>query len=202
MNTDLVKIELETIKEQATAGFFIGLFLDFSGPSTSIFGYKSDWINHYSENNYVVSDPSFAWAVSNDGTIRWSELYVGETDIRSSMAEHGLLYGATASVLYNKKRSLATFSRSDREFTDQELVLLYRSVKKIHIANDQRTGLTQLEKKTLNLLVSGYTSKEVSGLLSVSDQTIKMRLMTLRRKFGAKTNIELAAIVSKLNIIG
>jgi len=68
-----------------------------------------------------MADLTVRWGFSEIGSIRWSDLAdTDEHGILEQSASHGMIYGVTIAVETGNSRSIASFSRSDREFADEE----------------------------------------------------------------------------------
>lgn len=202
VKAELISLEVETIKSIATAGSYVGLFIEFTGPLTAFIGYSAKWVDHYTENGFAMSDPTLLWGQQNTGILRWSEMDIDDENlIIKNAKKFGLKFGATAAIVISGKRSVGLFSREDREFNQQELDILLGSVRKLHLAHSPSDSLTDLETETMKLLIEGNTSKQAAEKLGVADQTVKLRLLTLRRKFGVKTNIELAVLATNMKLV-
>lgn len=68
-----IDIELQNVARLANAGYFIGLHIRFTSPLLTFQTYDQRWIDHYTENGYVLRDPMTAWGFSRTGWIRWSD---------------------------------------------------------------------------------------------------------------------------------
>lgn len=124
---------LGDLKKFAPAGYALAFQIEYTTPTFLFQTYPSDWIRQYSEKGLVMADPTVHWGFQNEGTIRWSDLI--EADASSVLAQaksHGLNFGLTCSVSVQTARSFASFSRSDREFTDEEAVTLLAHIQDLH----------------------------------------------------------------------
>ncbi|MBL4812994.1 MAG: autoinducer binding domain-containing protein [Rhodobacteraceae bacterium] len=100
--------------------------------------YPKPWIDYYSQNGLVMLDPTVRWGFENVGQIRWSKLAANDSDgVLALSAEHGLKFGLTYSFGPADRRSIASFARSDREFTDEEVTSLYTQTDALTAAIDQ-----------------------------------------------------------------
>lgn len=62
-------------------------------------------------------------------------------------------------------------------------------------------NLTEREIDVLNLLVCGYTNKEIAEKLSVTHHTIKAHVSAILRKFDCKNRTDAALFAERNNII-
>lgn len=80
-----------------------------------------------------MHDPTVKWGFENDGTVRWADLAESDSaGVLTQAAEHGLSFGITMAVSKDGSKSLASFSRSDRDFTDDEAKELVGLFEKLH----------------------------------------------------------------------
>lgn len=61
--------------------------------------------------------------------------------------------------------------------------------------------ISDKQKEILTYVSEGRTSKEIAGLVLLSDRTIHNNLTNLRKKFNAKNTIHLITIMRQNNII-
>ena len=66
-------VETHQLSMLAPAGYSIGLHIRFTAPLFMFQTYDPAWLDHYTENGYVLRDPMVAWGFSTTGTIRWSD---------------------------------------------------------------------------------------------------------------------------------
>ncbi|MFB0611003.1 helix-turn-helix transcriptional regulator [Aurantiacibacter poecillastricola] len=59
-------------------------------------------------------------------------------------------------------------------------------------------GLTDKQREVLDLLIEHKTSKEIARSLGISPYTVDQRIASARRKLGAKTRNELAAVYKSI----
>ncbi|MFT5650738.1 MAG: LuxR family transcriptional regulator [Yoonia sp.] len=112
---------LGEMKQIATAGFALALHVRFTTPTFLFQTYEKDWLNYYSQNGFVMSDPTVAWGFENTGAVKWSELAKQDTmNVLKKAAEFGLKFGMTCGVEVDGSRSIGSFSRTDREFDAAE----------------------------------------------------------------------------------
>lgn len=112
---------LAELQESAPAGFALAFHIRFTTPTFLFQTYADDWISYYSENGLVMSDPTVLWGFQNEGTCRWSDLeHLDPVGVLKKSREYGLNYGLTCAMEVNGSRSIGSFARSDREFSDAE----------------------------------------------------------------------------------
>ena len=112
---------VELLYLAGTAGFAVGLHLTFTTPRYMLQTYPAAWRNHYAREGLLLIDPTVHWGLANTGWTRWSALPVPpQRDILSEATAHGMPYGITVATLARGSRSIASLSRTDREFTAPE----------------------------------------------------------------------------------
>lgn len=202
VKTQEIDLEIGTVHRIASAGSFIGVSFTFSNPTATFISYPVDWVNYYTDNTLSVVDPLLSWTLSNEGIKRWSEIDSDDPhNVKEKARSFGLSFGASCSIIIGGKRSVATYAKSDGEFTDTELYILENSLKKIHIACFPDRDLTDLERITLYHHSKGTSSKKVAEIMGVGNQTIVQRMVTIRAKLGVKTNIEAVLLADRLNLM-
>lgn len=142
--------EMQKLADKASAGFALAFHVQYTRPTFLFQTYPEAWISEYSEKGMVMSDPTVHWGFENDGYKSWSALADQDTSgVLTSAASHGLAYGVTCAFGGDDRRSMCSFARTDREFTDAECLALLDSVKALHQATD---GLATLEPAFLKSL--------------------------------------------------
>ena len=118
----------DEIGQLAPSGYYIALRIGFAFPMEEVNAFPEDWISHYTKQRFMLFDPVVRWAYGNTGTIRWSEVDIDDPKRVIAQAQtFGMRYGVTVSLFdsgADAQRSFASFTRSDREYTDLEVKLL------------------------------------------------------------------------------
>jgi len=128
-----IDVELHQLALLAPAGYFIGLHIRFTAPLFTYQTYDPAWIDHYTENGFVLRDPMTAWGFSTTGSIRWSDKFLPDPfGLFTEAARYGLHYGATIACGPIKSRTIASFARDDREVTDEEIAVITKVVHRLH----------------------------------------------------------------------
>lgn len=195
----------DEIGQLAPSGYYVALRIGFAFPMEEVNAFPQDWINHYTKQRFMLFDPVVKWAYSNVGTIRWSAL--SEDDPKRIIAQaqtFGMRYGVTVSVFDSSadaQRSFASFTRSDRDFTDLEVKLLLAYLTRRHNETAPPTNLTKAELEALGMVKDGKRLKEIAFELSVSEGAVKQRLKNAKLKLGAKTGTQAAALANQYGLI-
>ncbi len=124
---------LADMQRLCPAGFAVALHVRFTTPRFLFQTYARDWMQHYSERGMVLDDPTVKWGLQNEGRIDWSDLE--EQDAKGVLAQartHGLCFGFTASVVRHESRSVGSFARGDRAFTEAETEELLGMFQRLH----------------------------------------------------------------------
>ena len=118
-------LELHQLSLLAPQGYFLGLHIRFTSPLMTFQTYDQAWIDHYTENGFVLRDPMIAWGFSTTGSIRWSdEGLLDPFHLFDEAAKFGLCYGVTVACGPIKSRTIGSFARKDREVRDDEIAAL------------------------------------------------------------------------------
>ncbi len=134
---------LERITKRSPSGFAIGLHITFSTPKYLFQSYDRKWIEIYSKRGLILRDPTVRWGFGNTGTIRWSTLAEqDEEGVLKLAAEHGLKYGVTVGLDCDNSRTIASFARPDREFTDAEIDDSFNDLIELHKATQGTESLS------------------------------------------------------------
>ena len=193
------------IAQLAPAGYYIALRIGFAFPIEETNALSSDWIDHYTKQRFMLYDPTVRWAYANVGCIRWSEITLDDPKrVLAQARSFGMRYGLTVSVFDSGKdqqRSLASFTRSDREFSTLEAKLLQVYLTRRHTETAPPTNLTNAEIEALGMIKDGRRLKEIAFQLKVSEGAVKQRLKNAKLKLGAKTGTQAAALASQYGLI-
>ncbi|WP_347313197.1 autoinducer binding domain-containing protein [Defluviimonas sp. SAOS-178_SWC] len=145
---DRISALLARLHQASPAGFAIALHVRFTSPKYLFQSYAKDWLDTYSREGLVLNDPVVRWGFENEGTIRWSELD-DPAAVMARAREYGLKYGAVIALTRNGKRSMAGFSRSDREPTDAEIGRLKADLTELHDLTENVEALSPSVHMTL-----------------------------------------------------
>ncbi|MCO4842556.1 MAG: LuxR family transcriptional regulator [Yoonia sp.] len=199
------QVEPQDVQALAPAGHYIALRIGFAFPVEEVNELPPEWVDHYTQNRYMLFDPIIRWAYGNVGMARWGEL--SEEDPRKVIAQaqtFGLRYGAVISVFDGNEegqRSFGSFARSDREFTELEMRVLQAYVSRRHFEMAPPKNLTMAELEALGMVRDGKRLKQVAHELGVSEGAVKQRLKNAKLKLGAKTGSQAAAMAAQYGLI-
>ncbi|RYI34996.1 MAG: LuxR family transcriptional regulator [Acetobacteraceae bacterium] len=186
-----IDVELQNMARLATSGYFIGLHIRFTSPLFTFQTYDQRWIDHYTENGYVLRDPMTAWGFSRTGWIRWSDpALLDPFGLFKEAAQYGLLFGATVACGPIKSRTIASFSRSDREFRDEEIAKIEMTVLRLHDLSEPPEALTEAQIEALRMIAGGDRFAAAAEKLGISESALKARITTARNRLMARTTAE------------
>lgn len=195
----------DDLKELAPAGFHIALRIGFAFPLEEENAFPDPWIQHYSQQRFMLYDPIIRWVYQNTGYVRWSEIAIDDPRRVVAQAQtFGLRYGAAISYVAEGEQSLrsfGSFARNDREFNDLEMRLLAAYISRRHAETAPPSNLTAAELQVLSMIKQGKRIKQIAHELEVSEGAIKQRLKNAKLKLDAKTGPQAAALASQFGLI-
>ena len=98
-------------------------------------------------------DPTVRWGFTEVGAIRWSALHdMDDQGILKQSLAYGMAFGVTIATETGNSRSMASFSRADREYTDEESTALQGYVQDLHDLTASQTGMTKALRDELQAL--------------------------------------------------
>lgn len=172
-------------------GYTVGLHIRFATPLFYRSTYPDAWVMHYNNNAYYLRDPLVFWGIGRTGACRWSEIpFPDPFNVFKEAAAYGLTYGAVASFGPILSRSIIGISRSDREFSDDELKDLADMSERLHIEAKPPVELTQAQIEALQCLANGDRHTAAAAKLGISESALKARLKSARIRLGARTSAE------------
>lgn len=195
----------EELKELAPAGFHIALRIGMAFPLEEHNALPLAWIEHYTNQRFMLYDPVIRWVYQHTGAVRWSEIDLDDPRRVIQQAQtFGMRYGAAISHVgagAQNLRSFGSFARGDREFNDLELRLLTAFISRRHAETAPPSNLTVAELEVLEMIKNGKRIKQIAHELEVSEGAIKQRLKNAKLKLNAKTGPQAAALASQFGLI-
>jgi DNA-binding CsgD family transcriptional regulator len=204
MSISTIKDQEEEIRQIAPSGYYIGLRVGFYAPEAEINTFSPEWIDRYTIEALALFDPLRHWALKNVGAKRWSEIALYEDNkVLSLYNSYGCAFGVVLAIHNEKhgsKRSIAYFSRPDRELYDAEIFRLNTIILAAH--NEQaHLRLTKAQREVLMMFASGKRHKEIAYELGISQSAVKARIKSAVNKMGATTTAQAAAIAMKNGLL-
>ncbi|MEO1909328.1 MULTISPECIES: helix-turn-helix transcriptional regulator [Paracoccus] len=182
---------LAKLGKLAHSGYFVGLHIRFAAPLMQFQTYSEEWSEFYSQNGYALRDPTIAWGFSTTGACRWSALPIPDPfNILREAANHGLTYGLTVSNGPISSRTIASFGRADREFTDDEIEQISVTIKRLHEITEPPASLTKAQKEALRCIAQGDRHAAAAAKLGITESAFKARLISVRERLKARTTAE------------
>lgn len=195
----------DSVLAPASAGYYIALRVGFAFPLEEVNARPWAWVDHYTQNRFMLHDPVIRWIYSNTGAIRWSALDLPDPMRVLEQAQvFGLRYGAAVACYDGNRegqRSFGTFVRGDREFTDAEIAQFECYVDQLHRTKAPPTNLTPAEIEALGMIKRGMRLKQVAHELGVTEGAIKQRLKNAKTKLNAQTSAQAAAMACEFGLI-
>lgn len=186
-----IDLELRNLAPYAPKGYNIGLHIRFTSPLMSFQTYDQRWLDHYTENGYVLRDPMVAWGFSTTGWIRWSDPALLDPFGLFDVAEdYGLRHGITISCGPIKSRTIASFAREDREFEDKEIKAIVEVVHRLHEITEPPHDLTKAQIEALKCIAGGDRHAAAAAKLGISESALKARVTAARIRLMARTTAE------------
>ena len=115
------------------------------------------------------------------------------TDLRQARQQaqvYGLLYGVAVSCGPTSSRTIAGFGRSDREYTDAEIVEIADLVRILHRETEPPERLSTPQVDALRLVSKGFRHSEAAHRLGISESALKARLRSARDRLLSRTTAE------------
>jgi len=186
-----IDLELKNLVPLAPKGYFIGLHIRFTSPLMSFQTYDQAWLDHYTENGYVLRDPMTAWGFSTTGWIRWSDpALIDPFGLFKEAATYGLTFGATVACGPIRSRTIASFARDDRDYTDGEIDLISSVVHRLHEMTEPPHDLTKAQIEALKCIAGGDRHAAAAAKLGISESALKARVTAARSRLMARTTAE------------
>lgn len=186
-----IDVRLHELGLIAPAGYFVGLHIRFTSPLLTFQTYDQVWLDHYTNNGYVLRDPMTAWGFSTEGSIRWSDPRLPDPfGLFKEAAQFGLRYGVTVSYGPISSRTIASVARRDREFTDDEMRRVTAIVHNLHDLTMPPEELTPPQIEALRHIAGGDRHAAAANKLGISESALKARLNAARQRLMARTTAE------------
>ena len=157
MELDILET-LSGLERQCSAGFAIALHIRYNAPKFLFQTYSRAWMDIYSKEGLVLKDPTVIWGFSNSGTIRWRDLAgLDEAGVLERARAYGLAHGFTVSTDEAGGRSIASFARTDTDFTDAEMAVMAETLRDLHAYTAGVTMIPEQEQEQLRRMSIAFT---------------------------------------------
>jgi len=149
---------LADLRDVATGGYALAFHVRFSTPTFLFQTYPKKWLDYYSQNGLVLSDPTVAWGFQNLGAVQWAALKNDDPKgVLAKASEFGLNFGMTCAVEVDGSRSIGSFARPDRDFDDAEQAFLVQKIDELHDLTANIKALAPETNKALRLMSVQFT---------------------------------------------
>ena len=183
-------------------GFVFVNSIGMKGPEFVHSEFPKPWQIAYEKRVFMWRDPVLLWAVmGKGGDKRWSDIDgLDVMGVMEAAKEFGLKFGAIF-ARGSIKKSVLSLAREDREFTEEEMLLLSRMMDQLMVDVSLDRNLSEQELETLRLLRDGLSHKEIGTNLDISVSAVKFRLASARRKLGAQSNVHALALALQRSLV-
>lgn len=179
---------LGELGRHALAGYAVGLHIRFAAPIVTAHTYPEEWLERYTQNAYALRDPMISWGLSTTGTSRWSAMGIPDPfGIMEQAKEFGLNFGVGVACGPVLSRTIVGVSRSDREFTEDEIGRIEAIVLRMHELAEPPTELTKAQVEALRCIAGGDRHAAAAAKLGISESALKARLASARDRLLART---------------
>lgn len=193
----------------APAGYVVAIGIRNFSPAVSYTTYPDEWSKRYVERRYGWLDPVMQFSAFGQGAKRWSEVValkvpVFNNIIMKEAAEFGLNFGAVVvrrDVRNRRERHMLTIARSDREFSDDEMIEAAETFDRLLAALPSWRLPSERQLELLSHFANGLTRKEVAIKLGVSEETVKKDAEAVRRIWHAKNITEAVGLAVARRLI-
>ena len=135
--TETVSQALKALGAICDRGFALAVHIRLIRPTLLYQTYAQDWVEHYSVQGYMLTDPTVLWGLKHTGSIRWSDLAGKDpAGVFRDALTFGLMNGYTYATGPVSSRTIASAAKSGVDFTKAERDLIERLVDAIHVATD------------------------------------------------------------------
>ena len=154
MRTELtISPLLSALDEICPSGYAIALHIRFTTPMFLFQTYKRDWIDTYTRKGMVMTDPTVRWGFENTGTQTWDNLSdQDDAGVLLEAAAHGLKFGFVHAMAADESRTVASFARNDRNFSEAETAAITTIMTKLHELTRDTDALPPAEIAALKTL--------------------------------------------------
>ncbi len=109
----LVAVLLSELRSICDRGFALAVHIRYTRPTLLYQTYAQKWTDHYSENGYMLVDPTVHWGLANVGFVDWQDLVAqDQAGVIAAARAHGLSNGWTYAVGPATSRSLGSLTGS------------------------------------------------------------------------------------------
>lgn len=191
------------LENGASGGHYLGVNLSFKGPAFVEVTYDRDWVEFYNNGKYYLADPVVGWLLVNNGRVRWSEIrwWPDPKGVFKKARRYNLKFGGTIATSCTGAKSVLSFARSDREFTEEELGRIDCAFHDYLDRYEEPVPITDAEVEMLQMLANDYTVAEAAQKIGITTSSAKERLSRARKRLGCKNNFRAVALAYRRKLI-
>lgn len=193
---------MQALEALSPLGYTVGLHVRFASPLYYKSTYPAEWQDLYSRENYALRDPLVFWGISQTGITRWSRIALPDPfGVLQKAHAHGMRYGLLASCGKATSRSIVGVTRSDREFSDDEMAEVARRAVALHEVAEAPQPLDAKMIETLRLMGEGYAPDAVAAAQGMDGAALDACLVATKDRLGAETNEEALRMAREYRLI-
>lgn len=135
---------LERLSAFCDTGYLLAVHIRYTRPSLMFKTYPPDWLDHYSENGFMMVDPVVRWSMAQEGTAFWDDLESDDpAGVVKAARKFGLSHGVSFAIGPSTSRTIGSVTNS-AAFTPQQLDQMRAIVTEIHTLTE---GVEQMPAK-------------------------------------------------------
>jgi LuxR family transcriptional regulator, quorum-sensing system regulator SdiA len=148
--TAQIKQHLDRLRCLSNTGYALAIHIRYTRPTLLYRTYAQDWIDHYSEQGFMLCDPVVRWGLNHTGMVEWSELTESDPKgVFAAASSHGLLNGLTYSTGGTASRTISGHTRCGPAFTQAERDEFACVMDDIHRLTENFDSLPEVEQAGL-----------------------------------------------------
>lgn len=149
----IVAALLSELGTMCDRGYALAIHIRYTRPTLLYQAYAQEWVDHYSEKGYMLSDPTVHWGLVNVGSMAWEGLIGLDSEgVIAGARNYGLINGWTYAVGEATSRSIGSMTRST-PFTEAERARCCAIIDEIHNQTEGFDGLTPTLQDRLRKLI-------------------------------------------------
>lgn len=176
------------------------------------FNWSESWLKLYDERGYLRKDPAPRWAIISGAPVAWTDLVATlppndpGREVYAEAIRYGYREGLVVPVRTQSGALGLVSSGGDRERLqpDEIATLSGFFAAALHRAADLAgpsrhptpSPLTLRERECTSLLLQGLGDGQIATALGISTDTVRFHLDNARRRLGARSRAQLAAIAA------
>jgi DNA-binding CsgD family transcriptional regulator len=174
--------------------------------------WPANWRAIYAERGWIRKDPAPRWALVSGAPVAWTDIIatLPRNDPGHEVYAEAIAYGYREGLVVPIRTADGSLglvsSGGDRErLQPDEIAILAAFFTAALLRAEALTGasrpstpspLTLRERECTSLLVQGFADAQIAATLGISSETVRFHLDNARKKLGARSRAQLAAIAS------